>query len=138
MFRDKEDTFKKSSTLHTQTEKFSRISDINPALRRGIADSMFYRAKECYEFETQWNNIDIIYFEDLIKPNASFDCVNKYFDQEIVFNLNYDDSHDAEAYYSNFDPSILEYFSNHFVNTINLPNDCPNYIRDSIYKYYKE
>lgn len=138
LFVNRLDIFASSSTLHTQDSKYNTLSDIPPALLREIKGAFFHKIKQCYEFETRWKNIDIIYFEDLIRPNASFNCLNEYFKEKIIFNLNYDDSHDSEAYYSNFSASALHELSEHFIKTVDIPDDCPKYIRDSVYKYYKE
>tara|TARA_B110000503_G_scaffold143686_1_gene247030 strand:- start:6875 stop:7621 length:747 start_codon:yes stop_codon:yes gene_type:complete len=135
--RDSTDIFKHSSTLHTQRPLQTYIDDWQSPLNQMIRQSYFWRVKSCYEFETQWKNTDIIYFEDLIKPNASFECLNEYFGQEIIFNLDYDDSHDTESYYANFSPEVLSKFSKHMLDTIVLPDDCPDYIKQSICKFIK-
>lgn len=138
LFINNLDIFAGSSTLHPHDSKYDKLSDIPPVLLREFKGAFFHRVKQCYEFETRWKNINIIYFEDLIKPDASFGCLNEYFNKDIVFNLNYDNSHDSEAYYSNFSSSALHNLAAYFIKTIDIPNDCPGYIRDSIYKYYKE
>lgn len=137
LFRDNDNTaFKGSSKLYTESVVASSISELPPPLLRMFQDSFFTRIKHAYEFETQYKNTDVIYFEDLIKPNASFKCVNTYFNKEIIFNLNYDDSDDFSSYYKNFSPELLHNMCRHFIQTVNIPNDCPQYIKDSIYKYY--
>jgi hypothetical protein len=67
--------------------------------------------KIIYELENEimgtCNPISIIYFEDFVKPNATNDKLIEYFGQDIIFNLNYDDSFDiideylSEAKWSN-------------------------------------
>jgi hypothetical protein len=137
LFRDNQQTFDVSSKLHTQDPAYNTLSELPLPLRNLLRESYFHRVKGCYEFETQWKNTDIIYFEDLIKPNASFECLNNYFGQEIIFNLDYDDSHDIGAYYSNFSPAVLEELSKFMIKTIVLPDDCPEYIKESVYKFIK-
>jgi len=137
LFRDNDNTaFKGSSKLYTETLSASSISELPPPLLRMFQDSFFARIKHAYEFETQYENTDVIYFEDLIKPNASFECVNNYFNKEVIFNLDYDDSADFTSYYNNFSPELLSSMCKHFIQTVNIPNDCPQYIKDSVYKYY--
>ena len=139
LFRDNDGSaFGTSSKLHTQLLSASTIKELPTPLLRMFRDSFFARIKEAYEFETQHTNTDVIYFEDLIKPNASVDCVNNYFNKEVIFNLDYDDSDDFSSYYQNFSPELLSSMCLHFMKTVNIPNDCPQYIIDSIYKYYKE
>ena len=138
LFVDGENIFANSSTLHIQDLVAKTVKEMPPPLIRMFQDSFFDRIKDAYEFETQWKNIDIIYFEDLIKPNASFDCVNEYFNEEIIFNLNYDDTSDIEVYYPNIDPKVLRYISAQIISSIILPKDCPKYIIDAMYKYFKE
>lgn len=130
--------FAGSSTLHMQDLVATSMQEMPAPLLRMFQDSFFARIKDAYDFETQWKDIDIIYFEDLIRPNASFDCVNKYFNKEVVFNLDYDDSNDVESYYPNIDNKILRFISAQIINTVTIPKDCPKYIIDSMYKYFKE
>jgi len=139
LFRDNDSSaFGASSKLYTQGLSVSTIEDLPLPLLRMFNDSFFARIKHAYEFETQYENTDIIYFEDLIKPNASFECVNNYFNKEVIFNLDYDDSDDFTSYYNNFSPELLSSMCEHFMRTVKVPNDCPHYIINSISKYYKE
>lgn len=137
-FKENIDIFHSSSTLHAEKTIINNIKDLHPAEARNLKLSYFTRIKECYDFETQWKNIDIIYFEDLIKPNASFDCLNEYFGQTITFNLNYDDSHDVEGYFSNWNLDVLRSLSKDVEATVSIPNDCPSYIKESMYKFIKK
>lgn len=138
LYVNNSNVFAGSSTLHTQDLVATSIHEMPPPLMRMFQDSFFNRVKQAYDFETYWKDIDIIYFEDLIKPNASFDCVNKYFNKEVIFNLDYDDSKDFEGYYPNIDPKVLRFISAQLINSIIPPKDCPKYIIDSMYKYFKE
>ena len=60
--------------------------------------------KAIYELENETymlDPIDIIYFEDFIKPNTTYNKINKYFGKEITFNLNYNDEfNDISEYLS--------------------------------------
>lgn len=138
LFVNNANVFSKSSTLHAQDLEINSIKEMPPPLLRMFQDSFFDRIKQAYDFEKHWNDIDIIYFEDLIKPDASFECVNKYFNKEIIFNLDYNDDSDIEAYYPNINPKVFKFISSHIINTVVLPEDCPKYIVDSLYKYFKE
>ena len=52
--------------------------------------------KLIYDIETKFRTyIDKIYFEDFIKPNTSYEKINEYFDQEIIFNLNYNNDYNV-------------------------------------------
>lgn len=54
--------------------------------------------KAIYELENETyilDPIDIIYFEDFIKPDTTYNKINKYFEKEITFNLNYNDEFDV-------------------------------------------
>lgn len=136
-FREKIDIFDRSSTLHPNKDIINNTAEFRPGEANLLKLSYFKSLKACYEFETQWKNTDIIYFEDLIKPNASFDCLNEYFGQNITFNLNYDDSHDVEGYFLNWNLDVLKSLSKDVVVRVNLPNDCPDYIKESMYKFIK-
>lgn len=136
-FREKINIFDRSSTLHPNKDIINNTNEFRPGEANLLKLSYFKSLKVCYEFETQWKNTDIIYFEDLIKPNASFDCLNEYFGQNITFNLNYDDSHDVEGYFLNWNLDVLKSLSKGVVVRVNLPNDCPDYIKDSMYKFIK-
>ena len=53
-----------------------------------------------YEVETKFQtSIDKIYFEDFIKPNKTYEKINNYFGQEIIFNLNYNDDYNVVDQY---------------------------------------
>ncbi len=56
--------------------------------------------KLMYEVETKFQtSIDKIYFEDFIKPNKTYENINNYFGQEIIFNLNYNDDYNVVDQY---------------------------------------
>jgi len=136
-FREKIDIFDRSSTLHPNKDIINNTTELRPGEANFLKLSYFKTLKACYDFETQWKNIDIIYFEDLIKPNASFDCLNEYFGQKIIFNLNYDDSHEVNSYILNWNTSVLNTLSNDLIKTAVIPDNCPDYIKDSMYKFIK-
>ena len=86
-----------------------------------------------YDFEMWYRNhyrtIDVLYFEDLIKPDATFESVNKYFDQEIIFNANYVDDGNPDDYFP--DPLYKIMLRAHVKNRLVIPSDMPQYILDS-------
>ena len=135
MMRQNIDIFYTSSTLHPNKETVNTTEEMRPGEPNFLKMSFFNTIKVCYEFETQWKNTNIIYFEDLIKPNASFDCLNNYFGQEIIFNLEYNDSHNINAYVSNWSTSVLNVLSRDIIQKAVIPDDCPNYIKESIHKF---
>lgn len=68
--------------------------------------TMFYSLCKDYWFsENVWHGhsrlIEKIYFEDLIKPNATFAKINAYFGRNITFEANYQDD-GIETYFTNF------------------------------------
>ena len=136
-FREKIDIFHRSSTLHPNKDIINNTTELRPGEANFLKLSYFKTLKSCYDFETQWKNIDIIYFEDLIKPNASFDCLNNYFGQKIIFNLDYDDSHEINSYILNWSTSVLNALSNDLIKTAVIPDNCPDYIKESMYKFIK-
>ena len=136
-FREKINIFDRSSTLHPNKDIINNTNELRPGEANFLKLSYFKTLKACYDFETQWKNIDIIYFEDLIKPNASFDCLNEYFGQKIIFNLDYDDSHEINSYILNWSTSVLNALSNDLINTAVIPDNCPDYIKESMYKFIK-
>jgi len=100
--------------------------------------------KTTYDFENRvrdtLNPIDIIYFEDFVKPNATYEKINEYFDQEIIFNLDYNDTFDVVDEYladANWTSNQYAYLSDRIENHIEkfqLTKDSkvPQYLKDAL------
>lgn len=134
---DKVKSFWEESTKNHvfDREYFASLSDIPVPVWRLFSKALYSRLRVAYAVERYYNNIDIIYFEDIIKPNASFDKLNEYFNEEIIFNLNYQDDMDARDY----TPSLPKEFYKHLCvkakMSLNLPSDTPDYILESLNRY---
>jgi len=100
--------------------------------------------KAIYDYENRirdkFNPIDIIYFEDFVKPNATYEKINEYFDQEIIFNLDYNDTFDVVDEYladANWTSNQYAYLSDRIENHIEkfqLTKDSkvPQYLKDAL------
>lgn len=118
------------------TESYKTIQDIPPFMRTRFVSSFGNRLMTCYRAERIWkNNIDIIYFEDLIKKDATFKKLNNYFKKEIVFNLNYDDSKDETEYMPGMPIEFFKMVSHEILQKLDDTDDIPHYITESLKKY---
>jgi len=112
---------------------FSNIRNFIPRL-------MFYlhhNVKITYELENSISYIDKIYFEDMIQKNKTYEKLNDYFDQEIIFNLNYNDNFDIKQQYLESNNWKEEYYKiledqiNGFVKKIDFTNKkIPKYLEE--------
>ena len=89
------------------SKRFSKFHYDGSAKEERQILTMFHTLCRDYWYsENIWCNhprfVEKIYFEDLIKPNASFEKLNCYFDQEINFLANYTDE-SVSKYFENFD-----------------------------------
>jgi hypothetical protein len=89
------------------SKRFSKFYYDGSAKEERRILTMFHMLCRDYWYsENVWCNhprfVEKIYFEDLIKPNMSFEKLNCYFDQEINFLANYTDDSVSE-YFENFD-----------------------------------
>ena len=87
----------KTIDAYTQSSKNTKADFSN--FRHFLPRFLFFLPtyiKLMYEAETKFQNyIDKIYFEDFIVPNKSYEKINNYFGQEIIFNLNYNDDYNV-------------------------------------------
>lgn len=100
---------------------------------QSMENAVITMLQQYYDYETYWRNhpntLGVFYFEDLIKPNASFELLNDYFKQKIVFNANYDDSFSADKYFPKLHQKELLKWK---VQTrISVPTDIPDYLWES-------
>ena len=93
--------------------------------------------KLTYELENSSTYIDKIYFEDMIQENKTYEKLNNYFDQEIVFNLNYNDSFDVKQQYLETNDWTEEYYKiledqiNGFVKKVDFTSKkVPQYLEE--------
>ena len=112
---------------------FSNITNFAPRL-------MYYLhiyVKSTYELEQSYTCIDKIYFEDMIQENKTYDKLNNYFGQEIVFNLNYDDNFDVKKQYlddwKEEHYKILQDQISYFLTKIDFTNKkIPQYLEETL------
>lgn len=124
-----------SSTDVALPDEFTKLEDVYPNVRQSFRKQMYDKMKFAYELETKWKDIDIVYFEDLVKPNSTFDCINNYFGREVVFNLNYNDNQDVEKYLPGYEKDIWRQMSIELNKKILVPDNAPQYIKDCLTKY---
>ena len=111
-------------------------------IRAFIPRLMFFLhqiVKITYDLENSISCIDKIYFEDMIQKNKTYEKLNDYFDQEIIFNLNYNNNFDIKKQYlesSNWQEEyykILEDQINGFVEKINFSSKkIPQYLEEAL------
>jgi hypothetical protein len=128
--------FEESTKNHVfDKENFESLRDIPKPVWRLFSKALYSRIRVAYQVEKYYNNIDVIYFEDLIKPNSSFEKLNNYFDQEIVFNLNYEDDMEARDYTPSLPKEFYQHLCRQAKMSLVLPDDTPDYILESINRY---
>jgi len=95
--------------------------------------------KITYELENSISCIDKIYFEDMIQKDKTYEKLNNYFDQEIIFNLNYNNNFDVKKQYlesSNWTEEnykMLETQINEFVKKIDFSSKkIPQYLEEAL------
>ena len=111
-------------------------------IRHFIPRLMYYLhsyVKLTYELENSSTYIDKIYFEDMIQENKTYEKLNNYFDQEIVFNLNYNDSFDVKQQYLETNDWTEEYYKiledqiNGFVKKVDFTSKkVPQYLEETL------
>jgi len=111
-------------------------------VRAFVPRLMFYLhhiVKITYELENSISYIDKIYFEDMIQKNKTYENLNSYFDQEIIFNLNYNDNFDIRKQYLESNNWREEYYKiledeiNGFVKKIDFTNKkIPQYLEECL------
>ena len=130
----------KTIDAYTQSSKDTKADFSN--FRHFLPRLMYYlhlHVKITYELENSISCIDKIYFEDMIQKNKTYEKLNNYFDQEIIFNLNYNDNFDVKKQYlesSNWKEEhyeILEDQINGFVKKIDFTSKkIPQYLEETL------
>ena len=114
------------------------FSNIRPFIPR-LMFFLHQIVKITYELENSISCIDKIYFEDMIQKNKTYEKLNNYFDQEIIFNLNYNNNFDVKKQYlesSNWREEhykMLEDQINGFVKKIDFSSKkIPQYLEEAL------
>jgi len=116
---------------------YNTVEEVPPFMRTRFLINLGNRVMMCYRAERVWKDvIDIIYFEDLIKPGATFKNVNEYFQREIKFDLNYDNSMDALDYVPGIPREWFTKITREVIQKLEIETpDIPQYIIDSVNRY---
>lgn len=126
------------NNFSSKIDPFTReVKDLNSDILMKMMVTLANRLMDVYQAEVvQKDKIAVIYFEDLIKQDATFDSINNYFDQKIIFNLNYDNSGDELEYIPVFPKEFLKKVTNIVCTRLGeMPKDMPSYVIENLEKY---
>jgi hypothetical protein len=118
------------NNFSSKINPFTReVKDLNSDILMKMMVTLANRLVDVYQAEVvQKDKIAVIYFEDLIKQDATFDSINNYFDQKIIFN--------ELDYVPVFPKEFIKKVTNIVCTRLGeMPKDMPSYVIENLEKY---